>query len=88
MLPGAFVTPDFFDMLGVKPLLGRTFVPEEGQPGRDQVAVLSHALWQRECGADAHLIGRSIRLDGKTYIGLGVMPEEFGFPIAARLGCH
>lgn len=73
------VTSDIIPLLGVSPRLGRAFVAEEDTPGRDHVAVLSHALWQRRFGGDPGIVGRSITLDGEAYTVIGVMPPSFGF---------
>ncbi|MFN2514153.1 MAG: ABC transporter permease, partial [Pyrinomonadaceae bacterium] len=67
-------------MLGVRPVLGRNFSADEEQPGKDQVAVISHNLWHRNFAADPNLVGRPITLDGKTFTIVGVMPEGFQFP--------
>ena len=74
------VSPNLLQMLGINPVLGRTFAPEEDQPGRDHVAVLSYALWQRRFGGDANVIGRSLPVDGKSHEIIGVMPAAFSFP--------
>jgi predicted permease len=74
---GGRVTHEFFAVFGVRPLLGRTFLPEEDQPGREQVAVLSHGLWTSRFGADRRVIGRQIQLSGRPYTVIGVMPEHF-----------
>jgi putative ABC transport system permease protein len=71
---------NIFSMLGTQPLLGRTFLPEECQPGKDHVVVLSHKLWQRRFGADREIIGRSIQLNHQPYTVVGVMPSEFAHP--------
>lgn len=73
------VAADLFDLLGVPALLGRTFVNGEDQPGRDQVVVMSHALWQRRFGADRSIVGRAISLEGRPYTVVGVMPPAFRF---------
>jgi putative ABC transport system permease protein len=65
---GVRVTASFFDVLGVRPALGRTFSREEEQPGRDRVVVLSHGLWTRRYGADPSVVGRPIRMDGQAYV--------------------
>jgi predicted permease len=78
-LPGMQVATDLFDVLGVPPVVGRTFVDGEDQPGRDQVIVLSHALWQRRFGSDPAIVGRAISLDGRPYTVVGVMPPTFRF---------
>jgi putative ABC transport system permease protein len=74
---GLRVSAEFFQVLGVKPLLGRTFVPEEETLGKDHEVVLSYGLWKRRYGADASLVGRTIRVDGADFTVIGVMPSEF-----------
>jgi putative ABC transport system permease protein len=76
---GLQVAADLFDLLGVPPLAGRTFVEGDDQPGRDRIVVLGHGLWQRRFGADTAVIGRSISLDGEPYVVVGIMPPEFRF---------
>jgi putative ABC transport system permease protein len=79
------VTPDFFDLLGARPALGRTFAPDEDQPGRERVAVLSDALWRRRFAADPGVVGRDIRIDDQDYRVIGVMPRKFVFPMTSEL---
>lgn len=79
-LPGMQVSPEFFSILGVAPALGRSFTPEEGQPGRDHVAILSFGLWQSRFGGDPAILGRKIILNGEPNIIIGVMPREFTLP--------
>jgi putative ABC transport system permease protein len=74
------VAPSFFGVLGVKPALGRTFLPEEGRPGHDHVAVLSHDLWQGYFNSDPNILGKSLTLDGASYSVIGVMPGQFMHP--------
>jgi putative ABC transport system permease protein len=74
---GARVTANYFDVLGVRPMLGRTFTAEEDRPGGGRVVVLSHRLWMRRFGASAAVLGRSVRMNGTTYVVAGVMPESF-----------
>jgi hypothetical protein len=76
----ARVSADFFPTLGVKPLLGRTLIPEENNPGSNFVAVVSYNLWQRRFGADPRIIGSKITLDQSHYTVVGVMPSDFRFP--------
>src|SRR5438876_75308 len=79
------VSANFFDALGVKPALGRTFLPEEDQPGREDVAVFGFGLWQRRFAADPDMVGRSVQLDSRAYKVIGVMPKDFVFPMSAEL---
>ncbi|MDX1392783.1 MAG: ADOP family duplicated permease [Gemmatimonadota bacterium] len=74
-----WATPSLWPLLGVSPLLGRLFGPHEGGPGAADVAVLHHDAWQRVWGGDAQVIGRSIRLDGRTFRVIGVLPPDFRF---------
>jgi putative ABC transport system permease protein len=74
------VTSDFFPLLGIPPARGRTFLPEESQPGQEQVAVLSHSLWQRTFGSDPLVVGKSVALDGLSFKIIGVMPSTFKNP--------
>jgi hypothetical protein len=74
------VTGDFFRVLGVEAVLGRTFVPEEQLVGGRPVAVLSHGLWQRAFGGAPNIIGRSIRMAGMSLTVIGIMPRGFNYP--------
>ena len=76
-LSGQRVTWRFFDVLGVKPMLGRGFLPEEDRRGANRVLVLSHRLWSSRFGADSSLVGRDIQVNGFSYRVAGVMPPEF-----------
>jgi putative ABC transport system permease protein len=71
------VSANFFPALGVAPQLGRTFLAEEDQPGRDNVLVISDGLWRRRFGADANLIGKTIAVSGVDRTVIGVMPQGF-----------
>jgi predicted permease len=73
------VSADLFDLLGVPALEGRTFVEGEDRPGRDQLIVLSHGLWQRRFGADRSIVGKRIAVDGRPFEVVGVMPQTFRF---------
>ncbi|HXN99722.1 MAG TPA: ABC transporter permease [Candidatus Acidoferrales bacterium] len=76
---GTMATADFFSVLGINPMLGRTFAPGEDRPGRDRVVVLSHSFWQQHFGADPRAIGRAITLNGASDTIIGVMPANFHF---------
>jgi len=76
-VPGMRVSAAYFEVLGVKPMLGRTFLPGEDQAGRDGVVVLSHAIWRRRFASDPRVVGKPVALDGETYVAIGVMPAEF-----------
>jgi len=72
------VNADFFDILGVQPLLGRGFRADEDEsPGAHPVAILSYALWNREFGADPKIIGQNIRINAQDYTVVGIMRKEF-----------
>jgi hypothetical protein len=75
-LSGLKATPGLFDLLGVRPLVGRTFQPEAGE----LQVVLGHALWQRRFGGDQGVVGRSLVLDERSYVVTGVMAPGFRFP--------
>ena len=76
-LPGARASTNFFDLLGVKAAVGRSFLADEEQPGHDQVVILSYRLWKRRFGADPNVVGQPLRLDEKPYIIVGVLPSDF-----------
>src|SRR5262249_11358693 len=77
---GESVSADLFPLLGGQPMLGRTFLPKEDEPG-NRVVILSNELWQRRFGGDRGIIGRNITLDGKQFQVIGVMPPHFTYPI-------
>lgn len=76
----AKVDAEFFRTLEASPDLGRGFDTKDEQPGNEQVAVISHRLWQTMLGGRADVLGSVLRLDGKPYRVIGVMPAEFGYP--------
>ena len=76
----AQVSASLFPTLGVPPLRGRTFLPEEDQPGQNRVAVVSEGFWQRRYGRNEALVGSMLQLDDKTYTVVGIMPAGFRFP--------
>ncbi|HSG82154.1 MAG TPA: ABC transporter permease [Gemmatimonadota bacterium] len=77
---GSIVTPDFFSVLGVNALLGRTLSPGVDIPGGEVALVISHSLWQSQFAGDVAVLGRSLWVDGGEYTVVGVMPSGFGFP--------
>jgi putative ABC transport system permease protein len=79
---GAKVTANLFPLLGVGALRGRTLLPEEDRLGNDNVVMLSEELWQRRFGADPALIGKSLHLDGKSYMVVGIVRAQFDLPAA------
>jgi putative ABC transport system permease protein len=79
---GVLLSANAFALLGVQPILGRTFLPEEGAISKNRVVVLSHGLWQRRFGGDPGAIGSTLALDGNSHTVIGVMPPSFGFPLA------
>jgi len=76
----AAVTASVFQLLGVRPRLGRTFMADEERLGSTPVAVLSYSLWQNHYGADRRILDKTIKLDEKPYVVVGVMPASFQFP--------
>jgi len=79
-LEGVHVSADLFPMLGVTPLQGRLFGPEEDRPGSPRAVLLGYRLWQRRFGGDPGIVGRPILLDGEAHTVVGVMPRGFEFP--------
>ncbi|HEY4303163.1 MAG TPA: ABC transporter permease [Gemmatimonadaceae bacterium] len=82
---GARVTSSFFDVLGVKPRLGRGFLDSDANQGAPHVVVLTQELWARRFGADSSIIGKRIDLSGQSFTVVGVMPSGFAFPRGAEL---
>ncbi|HKG60298.1 MAG TPA: ABC transporter permease [Pyrinomonadaceae bacterium] len=84
-IQGFLVTANFLDVTGIKPIMGRNFSPEENQPGKDQVAIITHSLWQRRFGGDPNILNKTITLNGVVRTIVGVMPERFNFPKGAEV---
>jgi hypothetical protein len=82
------VSTNFFSFLGVPPAQGRGFLPEEEQPGRDKVVVISDALWRRRYGADPAIVGKSIDLNGEGHLVVGIAPPELLVPTGNLLYFH
>ena len=78
---GAKVTANFFDVLGVRPVVGRAFLANEDAPGAPKIALLAHGFWQREFGADRSIVGRAITINGAPVTIVGVLPEAFRFSV-------
>lgn len=79
-LDGRAVTASLFEVLGVEPAIGRTFLAEEDAPGRGDVVILGHALWRDRFGGDPGIVGRTVSLEGSPFTVVGVMPPGFDFP--------
>jgi predicted permease len=84
-IDSAVVSTTFFPLLGVQAQLGRVFLPEEGQPGRDRVVLLSDGLWRRRFGADPAISGRKLVMNGQSYLVVGVLPRDFQLPLEAEV---
>jgi len=84
-LAAARVSPNVFPMLAGRTQLGRAFLEEEDQPGRDDVVVLSNELWRRRFASDPNILGRKIQLDGRPYEVIGVLSAQFHFPKLSHL---
>src|ERR1700722_2766988 len=84
-LHGIQVTPDFFATLEAQPFIGREFLPEEGTPGNDLVAMLSYDLWRDHFAADPSIVGKPVLLNGIKYTVVGVMGANFNYPSGAQV---
>ena len=78
-LAGRGVSAEFFDVLGVRPALGRSFAPEEDRPGANPVCIISHGLWERRFGSDSALINKQVTMSGASYTVIGVLPASYAF---------
>jgi len=83
--PASGVSTDFFRVMRQVPVAGRAFLPEDGTQGKNNVAVVSHALWRRRFGGDRDLVGKSILVGGQPTVVVGIMPPGFDFPEHAEL---
>ncbi len=81
-VPSQIATTSLLNILGVNPILGRTFTPDEGRPGQPGVVVISFGLWQRRFGGDPQIIGRKLTLSGNEVTVIGVMPAGFNWYVA------
>jgi len=82
---GARVSPALFEILGVRPQLGRLFSDDEDQPGHERVVLLNDEIWRRNFGGDPGIVGRKITLNGAPYEIIGVLPANFRFPKMSQL---
>jgi predicted permease len=74
-------TANFFSLLGVEPVIGRTFQAGEDKPGSQRVAVMTHGMWQRRFGSDPGILGQSLTINGQGYTVIGVLPASFQFAL-------
>jgi putative ABC transport system permease protein len=84
-IDSAVVSTSFFPLLGVQAQLGRVFLPEEGQSGRERVVLLSDGLWRRRFGADPAISGRKLVMNGQSYVVVGVLPPDFHLPLESEV---
>ena len=84
-LMATLVTGDFFDVLRVRPVLGRGFLPEEDRPGAGRVVLIGHGLWQRRFGGDPNIVGRTLTLNGELYTVVGVAPPHLNLLSSSEL---
>jgi putative ABC transport system permease protein len=82
---GFQVSPNLLDTAGIKVALGRNFRPDEDQPGKENVVILTHGLWQRRFGGDPNVVGRTVNVDGVARTIIGVMPQDVICPIGAEI---
>jgi putative ABC transport system permease protein len=81
----AEASPSFFKLLGVKPMIGRTFAEEEQGAKAPDAAVVSYVFWRNRLGSDPHALGRTLALDGRPYTVIGIMPQGFDYPSGTRV---
>jgi predicted permease len=82
---GAYVTEDFFKIIGVSPILGRDFTADDNKPGAEKVAILGYEIWQRDFDGDSGIIGQAVRINGRPATIIGVMPAGFKFPMTEEI---
>lgn len=78
------VPANFFETIGVHPTMGRAFLPEEEEVGKDQSIILGHALWQQRFASDPNILGKNVKVDGKSFTIVGVMGKGFDYPMPAE----
>ena len=80
-VPAARASANFFSVLGVDPIVGRTFQDGEDKPGGPKVTVLTYGLWQRKFGGDPNAVGKQLTINGESYTVIGVLPQTFQFAL-------
>ena len=78
--PEITANPNLFDLLGVRPMMGRGFIPEDGKPGHNNVLVLGYQVWQESFHGDKNIVGKTVTIDGDPYSVIGVLPPNVEFP--------
>src|SRR5260370_6815728 len=79
------VSPEFFSVLRVRPVLGRTFTPEESRPGGERVILLGYQFWRDHFGSDASIVGGDVTINSHSYVVAGVMPGSFRFSLFSNI---
>jgi putative ABC transport system permease protein len=82
---GGYVTEDIFKIVGVAPIMGRDFNADDNKPGAEKTTILGYEIWQRDFNGDRNIVGQSVRINGKAATIIGVMPQNFKFPISEQL---
>src|SRR5438477_12119621 len=82
---GGYVTEDFFRIVNVSPIMGRDFTADDNKPGAEKTTILGYEIWKRDFGGDPNIPGQSVRINGKAATIIGVMPQNFTFPISEEL---
>jgi predicted permease len=84
-ISGALISANFFPVLGIKPLLGRTFNAEDDQPGRDDTVLIGYGLWKSRFGSDPQILGKVLALNGRPHTVIGIMPRGLRHPYEADM---
>jgi putative ABC transport system permease protein len=79
------ISPGFFDTLGIRTLIGRTILPEDIEPGKNNVVIISYGIWKRRFGGDPEILGKTLSLNGKAHTVIGITPSGFEFPEGVEL---
>ncbi len=85
VIRGCRTSGNFFQVLGVNPAQGRAFSKDDVRPGSDDVVIVSHTFWQTKSGGDPNFLGKKIRLSGRNYTVIGIMPRDFDYPVPMQL---